>query len=170
MRCLFDKCEVFSINVMSFLFLKQNPRPPSAPSNFRGARGTAGGESERRGARGTAGGNMPSERDLAQGRGQQVPVRRLMGKRLRSSRAGIYPPAFFFPGPVHPIPPDDDGRPRRGNTTQQHDGVAQRPRSHHRAQGVSVNPFGYPPLSDDFTVLRVSPKCQKSNISKTSLK
>ena len=33
-------------------------------------------------------------------------------------------------------------------TTQQHDSVVQGPLCHHRAQGGSVNPFGYPPLSD----------------------
>ena len=32
---------------------------------------------------------------------------------------------------------------------QQHDSVVQGPPCHHRAQGSSVNPFGYPPLSDD---------------------
>ena len=31
---------------------------------------------------------------------------------------------------------------------QQHDSVVQGPPCHHRAQGSSVNPFGYPPLSD----------------------
>ena len=87
--------------------------------------------------------------DLRVGTGDRAPRHRLMGKHPVRCRAGIYPPAFFFPGPVHPIPPYEGGGPRRGNTTQQrHDGVAQRPRCHHRVQGASVNPFGYPPLSD----------------------
>ena len=39
------------------------------------------------------------------------------------------------------------GTPRKQQ--QQHDTVVQGPPCHHRAQGSSVNPFGYPPLSDD---------------------
>ena len=34
-----------------------------------------------------------------------------MGKRLRPRRAEIYPPAYFFTGPIHQIPPGEDGRP-----------------------------------------------------------
>ncbi len=30
---------------------------------------------------------------------------------------GDAPPAFFFPGPVHPIPPGEGGRGRHGNNT-----------------------------------------------------
>ena len=41
--------------------------------------------------------------------------RRLMGERLVRCRAGIYPPAFFSPGPADPIPPYDGGGGRRGN-------------------------------------------------------
>ena len=37
---------------------------------------------------------------------------------------------------------------------QQHDSVVQGPPCHHRAQGSSVNPFGYPPLSDHLWVGR----------------
>ncbi len=36
---------------------------------------------------------------------------------------------------------------------QQHDGIVHGSRSIHRAQGVSVNPFGYPPLSDKALLL-----------------
>ena len=35
---------------------------------------------------------------------------------------------------------------------QQHDTVVQGPPCHHRAQGSSVNPFGYPPLSDMYNM------------------
>ena len=63
---------------------------------------------------------------------------------------GDLPPHVFLPRPRWS---DPTGRGRRGTTRKQqqhqrHDGVAQRPRCHHRAQGSSVNPFGYPPLSD----------------------
>ena len=49
-----------------------------------------------------------------------------MGKRPYRCRAGIYPPAFFSPGPADPIPPYDGGGPRRGNnnTTQHNDTMA----------------------------------------------
>ena len=39
----------------------------------------------------------------------------LMGKRLCSGRAAIYPPAFSSLCPVHLFLPGDAGRPRRGN-------------------------------------------------------
>ena len=39
-------------------------------------------------------------------------------------------------------------------TQQQHDSVVQGPPCHHRAQGSSVNPFGYPPLSDIYPLER----------------
>ena len=84
---------------------------------------------------------------LRRGTANQHSHHQLMRRRLRSGRAGISPPTFFFPGLVRPIPTGEAGRGRREK--QQHDGVAQRPRSHHRAQGTSVNPFGgHPPLSD----------------------
>ena len=38
------------------------------------------------------------------------------GGRPVRCRAGIYPPAFFFPGPADPIPPDDSGGGRRETT------------------------------------------------------
>ena len=65
-------------------------------------------------------------------------------------RAGIYPPAFFSPGPADPIPPYDGGGPRRGNnnTTTTTRWRRARVLCHHRGQGTLVNPFGYPPLSD----------------------
>ena len=44
------------------------------------------------------------------------------------------------------------GRAGTERKQQQHDSVVQGPPCHHRAQGSSVNPFGYPPLSD------ISPK------------
>ena len=37
---------------------------------------------------------------------------------------------------------------RRGTAREQQDVFGQGSPSHHRAQGSSVNPFGYPPLSD----------------------
>ena len=40
---------------------------------------------------------------------------------------------------------------------QQHDSVIQGPPCHHRAQGSSVNPFGYPPLSDHQKQLEYAP-------------
>ena len=68
----------------------------------------------------------------------------------RHCPTGIYPPAFFFPGPVHLFPPGEEGRGRRGNDTDTDTTRWRRPEApcHHHAQGVSVNPFGYPPLSD----------------------
>ena len=39
----------------------------------------------------------------------------LMGKRLQHCRAGIYPPAFFSLGPVHPFLLGDGGAARSGN-------------------------------------------------------
>ena len=86
-----------------------------------------------------------------QGRGNKSPRRRLMGKHLRSGRAGISPLAFFSLDPVHQFLPGAVGRGRRGNntttttTTQQHDGVSHGSRAIYRGQGVSVNPFGCPP-------------------------
>jgi len=53
-------------------------------------------------------------RHLLESRGNKTPCT-LMGKRLQSRRAGIYPPAFFSPGPADPIPPYDGGGPRRGD-------------------------------------------------------
>ena len=50
-----------------------------------------------------------------EGRGNKCPHRRLMGKQLRSARAEISPLVFFSLHPVHPFPPGDAGRPRRGN-------------------------------------------------------
>ena len=40
------------------------------------------------------------------------------------------------------------GTPRKQQQQQQHDGVAHGSRAIHRGQGVSIKPFGYPPLSD----------------------
>ena len=52
------------------------------------------------------------------------PSRRLMEKHKNPSRAGIYPPAFFFPGPVHQIPAGDDDRARRGNNNNNNNTMA----------------------------------------------
>ena len=63
-------------------------------------------------------------------------------------RAGIYPPTFFSPGPADPIPPEKDGAGRRGNNNTTTRWRRPEAPCHHRVQGSSVNPFGYPPLSD----------------------
>ena len=63
----------------------------------------------------------------------------------RPRRAEIYPPAYFFPGPFHLIPPGEGGRGRRGDNNTM---ASPRGPGYHHAQGALVNPFGYPPLSD----------------------
>ena len=60
---------------------------------------------------------MHARAGLPRGRGNRYHHHPLMGKRLRRCRAGIYPPTFFFPGPVHLFPPGDVGAGRRGNNT-----------------------------------------------------
>ena len=64
---------------------------------------------------GAGGGAPPPGKRETRTRGNKCQL--LMGKHLRSRRADIYPPAFFFPGPVHPIPPGEAGRGRRGDNT-----------------------------------------------------
>ena len=70
------------------------------------------------------------------------------GSALSVAARGSTPPRFSSQVPLirsHRTRAEEDA----AETTQQrHDGVAQRPRCHHRVQGSSVNPFGYPPLSD----------------------
>ena len=81
---------------------------------------------------------------LTQPRGNKN--RHLSGKRLQPGRADTYPPGFFFPGLVHLFPLGEGGRQATETTTTRWR-CPEAP-CHHRAQGVSVNPFGYPPLSD----------------------
>ncbi len=61
---------------------------------------------------------------------------------LRSARARISPLVFFSSGPGR------QGTPRKQHQQQQqqqHDSVSYGSQAIHRDQGVSVNPFGYPP-------------------------
>ena len=64
---------------------------------------------------------------------------------------GDLPPRVFLSRPrwSHPILRWRSGTARKHQ--HQHDDVAQGVPCHHRAQGSSVNPFGYPPLSDIYT-------------------
>ena len=77
-------------------------------------------------------------------------IRRLMGAALSVAARGSTPPRFSPQAPLIPshltMAEGDDAETQQQQ--QRHDDVVQGVPCHHRAQGSSVNPFGYPPLSD----------------------
>ena len=73
-------------------------------------------------------------------------------------RVELYPPTYSFPEPVEYFPPEKEDP----AVTVTGAAAAPEPESsrrcpeapcHHHAQGISVNPFGYPPLSDQIVYM-----------------